>query len=84
MACHTPQLRLAARSLQVPSFLAAAPLGMIQTMDTNRSLVEVREPAPSGGAPIPVGGTFACQLQFPDAGFCWYHPHIREDFGLGG
>jgi FtsP/CotA-like multicopper oxidase with cupredoxin domain len=21
-------------------------------------------------------------LQFPDAGFYWYHPHIREDFGL--
>jgi FtsP/CotA-like multicopper oxidase with cupredoxin domain len=33
-------------------------------------------------APIPVGGTFTYQLQFPDAGFYWYHPHIREDFGL--
>ncbi len=33
-------------------------------------------------APIPIGGTFSCQLQFPDAGFYWYHPHIREDFGL--
>jgi FtsP/CotA-like multicopper oxidase with cupredoxin domain len=32
--------------------------------------------------PIPVGGTFTYQLQFPDAGFYWYHPHIREDFGL--
>jgi FtsP/CotA-like multicopper oxidase with cupredoxin domain len=32
--------------------------------------------------PIPVGGTYTCQLQFPDAGFYWYHPHIREDFGL--
>ena len=21
-------------------------------------------------------------MQFPDAGFYWYHPHIREDFGL--
>ena len=21
-----------------------------------------------------------CQVQFPDAGFYWYHPHIREDF----
>jgi FtsP/CotA-like multicopper oxidase with cupredoxin domain len=30
--------------------------------------------------PIPVGGTFTCQLQFPDAGFYWYHPHMREDF----
>jgi FtsP/CotA-like multicopper oxidase with cupredoxin domain len=33
-------------------------------------------------APIPVGGTFAYTLQFPDPGFYWYHPHIREDFGL--
>jgi len=21
-------------------------------------------------------------VRFPDAGFYWYHPHIREDFGL--
>ena len=33
-------------------------------------------------APIPVGGTYTCKVQFPDAGFYWYHPHIREDFGL--
>jgi len=33
-------------------------------------------------APIPVGGTFTYRLQFPDAGLYWYHPHIREDFGL--
>jgi FtsP/CotA-like multicopper oxidase with cupredoxin domain len=33
-------------------------------------------------APIPIGGTFAHKVQFPDAGFYWYHPHIREDFGL--
>ena len=32
--------------------------------------------------PIPIGGTFTYQLQFPDAGFYWYHPHIREDYGL--
>jgi hypothetical protein len=70
--------------VQVPPFLAAAPLGMIQTMNTNRSFVEVREPDSSGGAPIPVGGTFTYQLQFPGAGFCRYHPRIREDFGLGG
>src|SRR5690349_21415302 len=30
--------------------------------------------------PIPVGGTYSCQVQFPDAGFYWYHPHMREDF----
>ena len=30
--------------------------------------------------PIPVGGRYACQVQFPDPGFYWYHPHIREDF----
>jgi FtsP/CotA-like multicopper oxidase with cupredoxin domain len=33
-------------------------------------------------APIPIGGTFIYKVQFPDAGFYWYHPHIREDFGL--
>src|SRR3989449_11023493 len=31
-------------------------------------------------APIPIGGTFTYKVQFPDAGFYWYHPHIREDF----
>jgi FtsP/CotA-like multicopper oxidase with cupredoxin domain len=30
--------------------------------------------------PIPVGGTYTCEVQFPDAGFYWYHPHLREDF----
>ena len=24
--------------------------------------------------------TYTCQVQFPDAGFYWYHPHMREDF----
>ena len=33
-------------------------------------------------APIPIGATFTYKVQFPDAGFYWYHPHIREDFGL--
>jgi FtsP/CotA-like multicopper oxidase with cupredoxin domain len=32
--------------------------------------------------PIPIGGKYACKLQFPDAGFYWYHPHVREDYGL--
>ena len=31
-------------------------------------------------APITHGGTFTYRLQFPDPGFYWYHPHIREDF----
>jgi FtsP/CotA-like multicopper oxidase with cupredoxin domain len=30
--------------------------------------------------PIPHGGNFTYKLQFPDPGFYWYHPHIREDF----
>ncbi len=30
--------------------------------------------------PIPIGGSYNCQVQFPDAGFYWYHPHIREDY----
>jgi FtsP/CotA-like multicopper oxidase with cupredoxin domain len=33
-------------------------------------------------SPIPIGGEFTYKVQFPDAGFYWYHPHIREDFGL--
>ena len=33
-------------------------------------------------APIGIGETFTYKVQFPDAGFYWYHPHIREDFGL--
>ena len=33
-------------------------------------------------APIPIGGLYTYRVQFPDAGFYWYHPHIREDFGL--
>ena len=32
--------------------------------------------------PIPIGGMYTCKVRFPDAGFYWYHPHIREDFGL--
>jgi FtsP/CotA-like multicopper oxidase with cupredoxin domain len=31
-------------------------------------------------APIPPGGAFAYELQFPDPGLYWYHPHIREDY----
>ena len=32
-------------------------------------------------APIPVGGEYTYELQFPDVGAYWYHPHIREDYG---
>jgi FtsP/CotA-like multicopper oxidase with cupredoxin domain len=32
--------------------------------------------------PIPIGGEFTYQVRFPDAGLYWYHPHIREDYGL--
>ena len=32
-------------------------------------------------APIPVGGTFTYEVQVPDPGAYWYHPHIREDYG---
>jgi len=39
-------------------------------------------------APIGIGGTYTCRVHFPDAGFYWYHPHIREDYaqdmGLSG
>ena len=30
--------------------------------------------------PIPSDGTFSYRLHFPDAGFYWYHPHMREDY----
>ena len=33
-------------------------------------------------APIPLGGEFTYRVRFPDAGLYWYHPHIREDYGL--
>ncbi len=32
-------------------------------------------------APIPVGDSFSYELEFPDPGVYWYHPHIREDYG---
>jgi FtsP/CotA-like multicopper oxidase with cupredoxin domain len=31
-------------------------------------------------APVPVGGSFTCRIQFPGPGLYWYHPHIREDY----
>ena len=31
-------------------------------------------------APILIGDSYAADLYFPDPGFYWYHPHIREDF----
>ena len=30
-------------------------------------------------APIGIGETFSYRVRFPDAGFYWYHPHLRED-----
>ena len=32
--------------------------------------------------PIPIGGGYTQHITFPDAGLYWYHPHIREDYGL--
>src|SRR3954469_8522137 len=32
-------------------------------------------------APIPIGGRFTYEVEFPDPGVYWYHPHIREDYG---
>jgi FtsP/CotA-like multicopper oxidase with cupredoxin domain len=32
--------------------------------------------------PIGIGGEFTYHLRFPDAGLYWYHPHIREDYGI--
>ncbi|USN87601.1 MAG: multicopper oxidase family protein [Candidatus Nomurabacteria bacterium] len=35
---------------------------------------------PLSQKPIPVGETFTYELEFPDAGIYWYHPHVREDY----
>jgi suppressor of ftsI len=32
--------------------------------------------------PIDSGATHAYALRFPDPGIYWYHPHVREDYGL--
>lgn len=32
--------------------------------------------------PIDSGATYAYTLRFPDPGVYWYHPHVREDYGL--
>lgn len=31
-------------------------------------------------SPVKSGETFIYELQFPDAGVFWYHPHVREDY----
>lgn len=36
--------------------------------------------APLTQDPIPVGETFTYELEFPDTGVFWYHPHVREDY----
>jgi FtsP/CotA-like multicopper oxidase with cupredoxin domain len=33
-------------------------------------------------APIAIGGRYEQHVTVPDAGLYWYHPHIREDYGL--
>src|SRR5215510_10704685 len=32
--------------------------------------------------PIEIGETFTYRVRFPDEGVYWYHPHIREDYGI--
>ncbi len=32
--------------------------------------------------PIAIGADFTYRLRFPDPGLYWYHPHVREDYGL--
>ena len=36
--------------------------------------VETQAPIETGG------GEYTCDVQFPDPGVYWYHPHLREDF----
>lgn len=35
---------------------------------------------PTSQGPIGIGETFTYELEFPDTGVFWYHPHIREDY----
>lgn len=35
---------------------------------------------PTSQNPIAIGETFTYELEFPDTGVFWYHPHIREDY----
>jgi FtsP/CotA-like multicopper oxidase with cupredoxin domain len=30
--------------------------------------------------PVKIGETFSYELEFPDTGVFWYHPHVREDY----
>ena len=30
--------------------------------------------------PVEIGETFSYELEFPDTGVFWYHPHVREDY----
>ncbi|USN88559.1 MAG: multicopper oxidase family protein [Candidatus Nomurabacteria bacterium] len=30
--------------------------------------------------PVAIGKSFSYELEFPDAGVYWYHPHVREDY----
>jgi FtsP/CotA-like multicopper oxidase with cupredoxin domain len=32
--------------------------------------------------PIAIGERFTYRVRFPDEGVYWYHPHIREDYGI--
>lgn len=34
--------------------------------------------------PVPPGGEFVYEVDFPDAGLYWYHPHVREDIQQDG
>jgi len=36
--------------------------------------------APLTQDPIKVGESFTYELEFPDVGVYWYHPHVREDY----
>ncbi len=31
-------------------------------------------------SPVAIGETFSYELEFPDTGVFWYHPHVREDY----
>ena len=35
-------------------------------------------------APVPPGESFVYEVDFPDAGLYWYHPHVREDIQQDG
>jgi FtsP/CotA-like multicopper oxidase with cupredoxin domain len=88
------QVRMLAYNRSVPGPTLKAPQGSKVTVHvTNRGDLEATvhwhgirlenryDGTHETQAPIPVGETFTYEVQLPDPGVYWYHPHVREDYG---